>query len=88
VSFVAGKARHIWECLVVSHAEDHYKLNASPPHKSDRLARQGARIEKKWEKKERGRGLFWRYLCVDCGVVDSDSAALGSVVVVDDEAHH
>jgi hypothetical protein len=87
VSFVAGKARHIWECLVVSHAEDHYKLNASPQHKSDRLARQVARIEKKVEKR-RGGGLFWRYLCVDCSVVDSDSAALGSVVVVDDEAHH
>jgi len=71
----------------VSHADGHYKLNESPPHKSERLARQGARIEKK-RKKERGGGLFWRYLCVDCGVVDSDSAALGSVVEVDDEAHH
>jgi len=87
VSFVAGKAKHIRECPVVSHAEDHYKLNVSPPHESDRLARQGARIEKGWKKKM-GGGLFWRYLCVDCGVVDSDSAALGSVVVVDDEAHH
>jgi hypothetical protein len=40
----------------VSHAEGHYKVNESLPHKSERLARQGARIEKKWEK--RGGGAY------------------------------
>jgi hypothetical protein len=37
----------------VSHAEGHYKLNESPPHKFERLARLGARIRKKVGKKER-----------------------------------
>ena len=72
----------------VSDAEGHYKLNESPPHKFDRLARQEIRIENKEKKGKKRRGLFWRYLCVDCCVVDSDSAAFASVVVIDDEAHH